>query len=223
MTGFGKATKDIGTKKLTIQIKSLNSKQMDLSIRTHATFKDKEAEIRSMVLKSADRGKIELSIHSESASTDTNFELNQELFKSYYKDLKQVMVDLEEKADLMSIVSKFPEVLRAQKEELESEQWDEAKLLIEEALGKLNAFREQEGEVLKKDFISRIDLIAKLLKEIESFEKERIDRMRSRIEKNLSAFLENSQPNKDRFEQEMIYYLEKIDITEEKDASFGAL
>lgn len=216
MTGYGKAHADVGSRKITVQIKSLNSKQLDFYLRSPALYKDKELEIRSLVSDSAERGKVELTLQSESSSEESNLAINKELFRAYYNELKSLSGELGETTDLMGIISKFPEVLHAKNEELSEAEWDQLQQLIKQALEDFNAFRQQEGGKLEEDIRNRIGHIMTYLAEVSVMEGDRITTVRNRIDKNMNAFLETDKINQDRFEQEMIYYLEKIDITEEK-------
>ena len=220
MTGFGKEAAEIGNKKFSIEVKSLNSKQLDLNVRIPGLYKEKELEIRSMAAKKLERGKVDVLIYYEALEEEKNFELNQELIKKYYQDVKSAAeaagMDNLDHADYLSTVMKMPEIMKTERPELDEEEWKALKTLIEQAMDNMSNFRIEEGKSLEKDFRGRIDTISTLLKEIEGYEEARIERIKERIRKNLEGFLKDEKVDRNRFEQELIYYLEKLDISEEK-------
>jgi uncharacterized protein (TIGR00255 family) len=216
MTGFGKSEASFGSNTLTVQLKSLNSKQLDFSMRAPSAFKEKELELRSLIVSKAIRGKIELNILLESNSDAGSVELNKQLFRKYYEEVKALMNELGEESSIVPVISKFPDVLKARREELGEAEWKVVHTTMCEALEQFDAYRVSEGNALATDIQSRVNQILSLLDLIADFESERIENIRSRIEKQALAFISKEKINEDRFEQEMIYYLEKIDITEEK-------
>jgi len=217
MTGFGKAICELTNKKIIIEIKSLNSKQIDIYSRLPGLYKEKDIYIRNLISSKLFRGKIDVSIHIDSADIGRDSIINKELVKSYFKQLVDVSDDLgvNDKSDLFSVVMRLPDVLKQEKEELNEEEWNTIKNSIEDALDNLILFRQQEGVVLKKDIEQRIVAILKLQEELEPFEKERIVKIKEKLKNSLKE-IDNDEYDKNRLEQELIYYLEKLDITEEK-------
>ena len=218
MTGYGKATVTFGDKKINVEIKSLNSKAMDLSTRIAPLYREKEMEIRNMVSKALERGKVDFSLWVEKDATETATPINEALVVNYYNQIKGISdrcnIPLPE--DWFSTLLRMPDVLtRVDVQELSEEEWNVVRSGVEEAIAHLVSFRQQEGEALKKKFNEKIDNIERLLASIEPFEKERVVKIRERIvdalEKTISVDYD-----KNRLEQELIYYIEKLDINEEK-------
>lgn len=218
MTGYGKAICELAQKKITIEIKTLNSKQFDLNTRIPSVYKEKELETRTLISRSLERGKIDVSFWLEETGTDSNYSFNNELIKKYYVELRKIndSLNIKEEQDLFPIAMRLPDVLKTEREELNEDEWKEINEVLVQVIEKVNEFRIAEGKVLEKDFIKRIDLINSLLKTVDPFEKERIERMKTRLKTELSNQIGNDDIDKNRFEQELIYYLEKFDITEEK-------
>lgn len=217
MTGFGKATCEVGTKKLTIEIKSLNSKQLDLFSRLPNIYKEKELELRNYVAQKLERGKVEFSISMDSINGAQPNQINKTLVKSYYEEIKSLSQELgvEPPADWMRILLKMPDVMKMETAELEETDWKIIRMAFEEAVEDLIEFRQKEGESLKKVFLQKIENIRNLLVQVEPYEKERVEKIKTRILENLSS-LKQVEIDKNRFEQEMIYYIEKLDVNEEK-------
>ena len=217
MTGFGKATCEVGTKKLTIEIKSLNSKQLDLFSRLPNIYKEKELELRNYVAQKLERGKVEFSISMDSINGAQPNQINKTLVKSYYEEIKSLSQELgvEPPADWMRILLKMPDVMKMEAAELEETDWKIIRMAFEEAVNDLIGFRQKEGESLKKVFLQKIENIRNLLVQVEPYEKERVEKIKTRILENLSS-LKQVEIDKNRFEQEMIYYIEKLDVNEEK-------
>jgi uncharacterized protein (TIGR00255 family) len=218
MTGFGKATGEINNKKITVEIKSLNSKQADVSVRMPSFYKEKELLVRSFINKELERGKIEFNLYVELLGEQTNLQLNKELFKKYYNELSSIATDLGEndKTDFIAIISKMPDILKNEREELDENEWIEVNKVIVTAIKNINDFRTTEGQSLADELVSRINNISTLLTEVEKFEAARIDVVKDRITQHLKDSVGEDNINKDRFEQELIYYIEKFDVTEEK-------
>jgi uncharacterized protein (TIGR00255 family) len=218
MTGYGKAICSLPGKKITIEIKSINSKQLDISLRLPPVYRDKDADIRSLASKVLERGKIEIFISVESLTGDTNYSLNKELAKRYFNDLKQLSEELglPMTDDVLAVLMRMPDVVKTQSEEAGEEEWLQIALAVEKAVGEVNAFRKIEGAALRGDMLDRIEIIQNNIPRIEAFEKERLEQIRRRIMSNISAFMEQEKIDTNRFEQELIYYMEKIDFTEEK-------
>ena len=217
MTGYGKTVVTFGTKMINIEIRSVNGKQLDLSLRLPALYREKEPEIRSMVALAAERGKMELSITIELSSDNEDFVLNKPLAERYYHDLKQLATVIgEENCDFMPIIARLPDVFKATVPELNPDEWQAVCKGLSAALDKMNVCRNHEGEILCRDMTLHVNNILNYLSEIEPFEKERTESIRAKLR---SSFVElENQVNFDenRFEQELIYYIEKLDITEEK-------
>jgi uncharacterized protein (TIGR00255 family) len=219
MTGFGKALVEVAGKKISVEIRSLNSKQLDLNLRIPYIYKEKELELRSEISKQAERGKIDVSIYIESAQDTAPAAINKALAKFYYGELKSLSEELKEtNQNLLPLVMKMPEVMRAEKEivELDESEWKEIKRVTDVALEAFQKFRNDEGRTLEKEFRSRIAIIASLLLEVVSLDGLRITTIKERIRTNLLETIDKDKIDQNRFEQELIYYIEKLDITEEK-------
>ena len=220
MTGFGKAVSEFSNKKVVIEVKSLNSKQLDLYTKINYFYRSKELEIRNLVQQELGRGKVELSLVVDQVSEATaGVQINKVAFNNYVNQIKEISEEsgVALPNDWFTVVMRMPEVLKAeQNEELSDEEWDQTLSAIKEALKALNEFRSQEGEGLKKFFIERIDTIRGYLAEVPNYEKARIDKIKARLEENLAALEEKVSLDSGRLEQEMIFYIEKLDISEEK-------
>ena len=220
MTGFGKAVSEFSNKKVVIEVKSLNSKQLDLYTKINYFYRSKELEIRNLVQQELGRGKVELSLVVDQVSeTTAGVQINKVAFNNYVNQIKEISEEsgVALPNDWFTVVMRMPEVLKAeQNEELSDEEWEQTLSAIKEALKALNEFRSQEGEGLKKFFIERIDTIRGYLAEVPNYEKARIDKIKARLEENLAALEEKVSLDSGRLEQEMIFYIEKLDISEEK-------
>lgn len=215
MTGFGKASTDYNNKKINIEIRSVNSKQLDLNVRLAQQYREKEQEIRAELSKNLERGKIDASIYIDSASEANTTNINTTLAKSYHNELKKIASELGEKTDnLLPLILKMPDVFKGEKLELVAEEWDTISKLLKEAIASFNKFRDDEGLVLKNEFTKRINTIATLLSEVAKMDEKRIPSVRERLTKGIAEL--KSAIDVNRFEQELIYYIEKLDITEEK-------
>jgi len=219
MTGFGKASKEYTDKKITIEIKSLNSKQSDVNIRMPLQYKEKELVLRNELIQKLNRGKIDLSVWIEGGENDKTIQFNEKLIKDYYSQLENISKLINqpiENEQVMQIIMRMPDVLKTELKELDENEWAVIHKTTLEAIAQLDDFRIQEGKVLEKDFKKRIERIIARLNEIKPYEKERVEKIRERINQNLNEYIENQDVDKNRFEQEIIFYLEKFDITEEK-------
>lgn len=217
MTGFGKAVCEIQNKKLTIEARSLNSKQLDLNLRMPGKYRQKELELRADISKRVERGKVEITIFYELSEESKTSNINKPLVKRYYNELKSLADELqEENTDYLSLIFKMPDVYKAEKEEPDENEWEQIKSTLDKTLDELNKFRMDEGEILGKEFESRIQIIKKLLDAIEPLDAQRVTKLRERIKKDISEFVEKEKIDQNRFEQELIYYIERIDFTEEK-------
>lgn len=217
MTGFGKTSVIAENKSIIVEIRTLNSKQLELNTRISPLFRDKEHEVRSLVAAELERGKIDLAIYLEKNMTATP-EVNPELAKAYYDSFLNLSSYLGNQipTDIFAHVLRMPDVLVTAKEELSDELWSIVNESIIETCRKVNLFRTQEGVFLSSDFEKRIKLIENMLEEITPFESARIERQKQKILTALSELSPSITPDTNRLEQEMIYYLEKLDITEEK-------
>ncbi len=217
MTGFGKATKEFDNKVVSVEIRSLNSKNLDLSLRLSSIYRDKEQELKSELLKLMERGKVDLSVYVESKTEETPVDINIPLAKSYYVQLKKLATELNEPAtDLFKQVLKMPDVLKSERKEPNEQDWKDIYSVVMEAVKALNKFREDEGKSIEKDFMNRINIISSSLENIKQHDASRIQTIKERIQKNLDEFVGSEKVDKNRFEQELIYYIEKLDINEEK-------
>ena len=218
MTGFGKAECECQNRKIVIEIKSLNSKQLDINARIPNGYRSKEIEIRSLISVRLKRGKVDFSINVENVGEASGFTINKSLIEKYYSELKELDLGLEDKnsSDYLSVLMRMPEVLISERDEMSDEEWQLLKEAIVEAIDKVDEFRVEEGKSLETDIIKRIQNILELLIKVEPFEKLRIENLRKKIKKDLYEFVEKEDIDKNRFEQELVYYQDKLDITEEK-------
>jgi len=218
MTGYGKTESELNNKKVTVEIKTLNSKQLDLNTRMPSVYRAKELEIRNLLSQELERGKIELNIQLEQTGEDSNFSINKVLAREYYNQLKSLADDLDQSefTNYLPIILKMPDVLKADKEDLDENEWNKLEKIIKDAIVQVDEFRLQEGKHLQKEITDRIHTVVNLLAEVEPFETVRIDQIKARIQKNLDSLQTELNIDQNRFEQELIYYIEKIDITEEK-------
>ena len=218
MTGYGKATAAFGGKKIHVEIKSLNSKAMDLSTRIAPLYREKEMEIRNLIMKTLERGKVDFCLWIEKDADEAATPINTALVQNYYEQIKTISetCNIPLPDDWFATLLRMPDVLtRVETQELEEEEWTVVRTVITEALTQLVDFRKQEGAALEKKFTEKIDNIERLLKSIEPYEKERIAKIRERITEALEKTL-SVDYDKNRLEQELIYYIEKLDINEEK-------
>ena len=217
MTGFGKASQELSDKTINIEIRSLNSKSADISLRLSSGLRNYELELRNEISKQLERGKIDLSIFIESKKAEMPVEINVELAKAYHKQLKNLALELNEPiANALQQVLKFPDVLKNERKETDENEWKLIKQCLNSALEELNNFRDIEGLSLKKDFEIRISKINTCLEEIKTLDLIRINAIKNRIRNNIEEVIGKSNLDENRFEQELIYYIEKLDINEEK-------
>ena len=218
MTGYGKAVVAYKEKKINVEVKSLNSKSLDLSARIAPLYREKEMEIRRLLAQKLERGKVDFSLWVEKESTVDATPINAALVENYYKQIKAISAStgIPEPEDWFTTLLRLPDVTaKTEVEVLDDEEWEVAQQAINEAIEKLTEFRRQEGAALQKKFTEKIDNIANLLKSIEPFEKSRVPKIREKIIDGLKQIPEVDY-DKNRLEQELIYYIEKLDINEEK-------
>lgn len=212
MTGFGKATKQLADKKISIELKSLNSKNLDLNARMPNQYREKEILLRNLIARTLIRGKVDFSIQVDVTGKASTSTINNEVVKGYIQQLSAIGNAAE--SELLHIAMKLPDTISTLKEEVEDEEFNVIEVLLVEALKDLNQHRLDEGIALEKEFELRIENIAKLLAAVIKIDPERVEGIKQRIQKNISDLKEKVDEN--RFEQELIYYIEKLDITEEK-------
>src|SRR5690606_8060722 len=212
MTGYGKSVLQLPTKKITIELKSLNSKSLDLNTRMPSIYREKELDIRNILADTLERGKIDFSIFIEVTAEDTSTQINVPVVKQYINQLKKV-VDGDE-LELLKMAVRFPDALNTVREEIDEDEWKAIQKEITKAIEALNNYRLNEGKVLEKDFNNRIVIISDLLDKVIAMDPERIEGVRERLLKGVEDLKEKYDEN--RFEQELVYYIEKFDITEEK-------
>lgn len=213
MTGFGKAEINTQNKKLTIEIKSLNSKQIDMSVRMPSAYRQKELSIRKTVGQSLNRGKIDVALFVEQTHSELSATINSEVVKAYYSDLKGIAKELDNTDDIMSSIMRLPDVLKSKKEEIDESEWTQIESLLSQAIDAITNYRADEGRILAEDFELRIENIRTSLNEIAAYEKSRIEKIKGSIREKIDELKVSADEN--RFEQELIYYIEKLDITEE--------
>ena len=214
MTGFGKAELVLDEKKINVEIRSLNSKQADINTRISSVYREKELEVRKLLTKELQRGKIDFALYAENISSSSNVQVNSELIESYQSQLKDLPFT-NDNSDFLSVVMRMPDVLINEKPILDENEWKDISLTIKNAISKFKEFRNQEGTAMGEELANRVNTIKNELVKVEDFEEERILKVKDRLKENLDK-LEDSNIDQNRFEQEIIYYLEKFDVTEEK-------
>jgi len=212
MTGYGKAVTELPQKKVTVEIKTLNSKNLDLNVRVPSAYREKELAVRSKLSKQLLRGKVDFSIFIEVTGDETTTVINKEVVNNYIDQLRGIAVTSPE--NTLEIAMRLPDALKTERQEFDKTEWVEIEKTIDLAIKEVKKFRADEGAVLANDFNNRITTIQKLSEEVLVLDKERMTLVRERIEKAVADLKQNVDEN--RFEQELIYYLEKLDITEEK-------
>ena len=219
MTGYGKASAEFQGKKIIAEAKSLNSKALDLSTRIAPAYREKEMEVRTMITQALERGKVEFNLWTEQQDQAAASPINGELVAAYYSQMRDISAkyDIPEPDDFWYTLVRMPDVLTRGEvqQELSEEEWLVARSVVQQAIDHLVAFRRQEGQALQKKFEEKLDNIATLLAGIEPYEKQRVEKIRQRIMEGLAA-IPDVEYDKNRLEQEMIYYIEKLDISEEK-------
>ena len=225
MTGYGKAENQLANKKLVVEIRSLNSKSMDLNVRIAPQLRTKELDIRTLIAQRLERGKVDLSIYYQDVvqgeASATFSPINREAFAYYYKELTDLQTELgiHNPQDLLATIMRMPDVTKVQDSaDVNEEEWALVLQTLNDAVAQFNAFRQQEGLSLYQMFCDKLDAIADLLTQVEKYEQGRVEKIKARIEANLEQLSATTQQaiDRNRLEQEMIYYLEKLDITEEK-------
>jgi uncharacterized protein (TIGR00255 family) len=212
MTGYGKSVLQLPSKKITIEIKSLNSKGLDLNARVPSSYREKELVLRDYIAKSLLRGKVDFSLYIEVTGEETNTVINEVIVKEYIWQLKNIVDG--DATELLKMAVRMPDALKTERDEINEEEFHHILEAVDEALVAINHYRSDEGKVLENDFHERIAIISSLLDQVMKIDPERIENVRVKLQKAVSELKE--QVDENRFEQELIYYLEKYDITEEK-------
>ena len=212
MTGYGKTVLQLSTKKITIELKSLNSKNLDLNVRIPSYYREKELDIRKNLAAVLERGKIDFSIFIEGNGGEGSSKINENVVRDYMNQLRNI-VDSNE-VELLKMAVRLPDSLKTEREEVDEEEWHQIVEAIAETVVKINKYRSDEGEVLRNDFILRISNIENLLEKVIEIDPERIVLVKEKLRKGITEL--EAKIDENRFEQEIIYYIEKLDITEEK-------
>lgn len=213
MTGFGKATLQLPTKKITVEIKSLNSKGLDLNTRMPSVFREMELGLRNQLSARLERGKIDFSLYIEVTGEETSSKINVPIVRGYINQMKAVIPNADE-TELMKMAVRMPDALKTERDEIDENEWKKIQTVIDDALENIAQFRKDEGVSLEKEFLHRIANIMTLMNNAVAFDAERVETVKTRLRNALDELKENVDQN--RFEQELIFYLEKYDITEEK-------
>ncbi len=212
MTGYGKEVVQLPSKTITIEIKSLNSKGLDLNTRVPSAYREKELEIRDLLAKSLQRGKVDFSLYIEVTGEEVTTQLNENVVKQYIKQLANVVNG--DPVELLKMAVRMPDAMKTEREEIDEKEYEAILKGIDKALEAINKYRTDEGDVIENDFLERAKTISKLLDDVIAIDPERVDAVKERLRKAVADLQEKVDEN--RFEQELIYYLEKYDITEEK-------
>lgn len=213
MTGFGKATLQLPTKKITVEIKSLNSKGLDLNTRMPSVFREMELGLRNQLSQWLERGKIDFSLYIEATGEETSSKINVPIVRGYINQMKAVIPNADE-TELMKMAVRMPDALKTERDEIDENEWKKIQTVIDEALENIVQFRKDEGVSLEREFLHRIANIMTLMNNAVSYDSERVETVKTRLRTALDELKENVDEN--RFEQELIFYLEKYDITEER-------
>ncbi len=213
MTGFGKASLQLQTKKITVELKSLNSKGLDLNTRMPSVYREMELGLRNQLSQRLERGKIDFSLYIEVTGEETSSKINVPIVKGYINQMKAVIPNADE-TELMKMAVRMPDALKTERDEIDENEWKEIQKVIDEAIENMAQFRKDEGVSLEKEFLHRIANIMTLMNSALSYDKERIETIKTRLRTAIDEIKVTVDEN--RFEQELIFYLEKYDITEEK-------
>ncbi len=218
MTGFGKATCEFGNKKIVVEIKSLNSKQLDLSTRISGLYREKDIEIRTELSQQLERGKIDFALYIDNSGKESVSQINQSVLMAYYEQIKQMAdkTGMELPTNWFEILLRLPDALKTDVVEMDENEWVVIKTAVSEAIVQLKEFRTQEGKSLENVFVTKINSIANLLEQIAPYENERIEKIKLKLEENLQNLSEKITYDNNRLEQELIFYIEKLDVNEEK-------
>ncbi len=215
MTGYGQVKSVFKDKEITVELRCLNSKMNDFRLKTPNAYRHKELELRKLLNDAVVRGKLDFNLSVISSKGDEDYSLNKNLFKSFYNQIHELGIDLSQ-TDILNAILQFPNVIEPNSTELQDDEYEFTLTVIKEALEKLNDFRIIEGATIENEFLLRIKIITDHLVEVANYEKERQDQLREKILKSLNSTFSNENIDMNRFEQELMYYMERLDITEEK-------
>ncbi len=213
MTGFGKASLQLSTKKITVELKSLNSKGLDLNTRMPSVYREMELGLRNQIAQSLERGKIDFSLYIEVTGEETSTKVNAPIVKAYIAQMRAILPDADN-TELMKMAVRMPDALKTERDEIDENEWKDIQKVIDEALANINNFRASEGQSLEKEFKLRIENIRSYMNQALDLDSERVQNIKTKLQTAIDELKVNVDAN--RFEQELIYYLEKLDITEEK-------
>ena len=213
MTGFGKASLQLSTKKITVEVKSLNSKGLDLNTRMPSVYRENELALRNLLALKLERGKVDFSLYVEVTGEDTSSKINAPIVKSYMAQLKAILPNADD-TELMKMAIRMPDTMKTEREEIDENEWKQIQTVIDEAIENMLSFRKSEGASLEKEFTLRIENIRNYMNQALILDPERVNNIKERLQTAIDELKVNVDTN--RFEQELIYYLEKLDITEEK-------
>ena len=218
MTGFGKAEFEVNNKKFILELKALNSKQIDINARIPSVYREKEIEIRKELAEKLVRGKVDLTIYVENHGEDSNSKINEPILKGYFRQLKEINEELGLTTDQASMqaILRLPDVVKTEYETLDEEEWQVILEHLRKALNDIDTFRIAEGKALETDISANTERIKKLLQQISPFEEQRMETVKNRLTENLGKLNLNGNVDENRFEQELVYYLDKMDMNEEK-------
>lgn len=218
MTGFGRSELELGQKKVTIEIRALNSKQMDIILKLPSVLKDKESDMRNEISKALIRGKVDVYVNYDGNEDEHGVAINKSIFKDYYKQISSLCeeIGIPVSTDVVNSILRLPDTLKMEKAAITEEEWAIIFAGMEKAIQEVRQFRIQEGACLRDDILKRLSAIESLSEAIEPFEKTRIDKISARIKNNIEELVGYDKIDKNRFEQELIYFIEKFDINEEK-------
>ncbi len=218
MTGYGKASCEYGNKKIVVEIKSLNSKQLDVSTRISGLYREKDIEIRNELSQKLERGKVDFSLYVDNSGKESVSQINSSVVESYYQQIKTIAdnIGIEVPVNWFDVLLRLPDTMKTETVELDENEWLEIKKIINNAIDQLTEFRLQEGKSLENVFNTKISHIAELLEQVTPYEQERVEKIKARLEENLLALSEKIDYDKNRVEQELIFYIEKLDVNEEK-------
>lgn len=213
MTGFGKASLQLSTKKITVEVKSLNSKGLDLNTRMPSVYRENELALRNLLAQKLERGKVDFSLFVEVTGEETSSKINAPIVKAYIAQMKAILPNADE-TELMKMAVRMPDTMKTEREEIDPNEWKQIQTVIDEAIENMLSFRTSEGASLEKEFTLRIENIRSYMNQALALDPERVTAIKERLQTAIDELKVNVDTN--RFEQELIYYLEKLDITEEK-------
>jgi uncharacterized protein (TIGR00255 family) len=217
MTGYGRVSHPYGDKTINVEVRSLNSKYTDVRLRLPQNYREKEAELRRVLIEKLERGKIDFMLEITSPNGDDGYGLNQALFRKYFRELSKLREELDiTEGDVMQAILRLPNVVASAADTIDEREWEAVLAALDLAVLQFDQFRQAEGAAMEADLRMRVGIIQQLLSELNPFEEERIAKLRQRMRQNLDEFLGKENIDENRFEQEVLFYLEKIDLTEEK-------